>query len=368
MKKKRILYSILIGGWGGLEKYPLLVHDKLAKCGYEVFVLTTYNSELHQQCKKKGIPVFTIKQFKKLSIRIIKFMRSITIRNEIDIVHSRISREIYNWRFALWKLPEIRFILSFHIGVANKNNFFHRFFYKRVDKIIAITNQHAEKMQECLPVTSDRITRIYNGVDLEKFQQTPKTGTFRKEYGIPARNFVFTGIGNLAPAKGVEEFIRAAAILNKNYPHLTFIWTGKDTYSSAKNFRQQMRNLVRKSELNKKFIFTGYREDIPAVLHDSNVFVMAAHKEAFGNVYIEAMAAGLPVIACNTGGAQEIIKTGENGFLVDPENYQQLTNTMEKYVVNKKLVKKHGKKSLLLCRQFDLKTHIENLINIYEGH
>jgi len=355
----------MIGGWGGLERYPLVVHDLLKQKGFEVFVLTTYHSELHIHCQQIGIPVFTVLKFQRFSLPVIRKMKQILREYKIDIIHCRKSREIYNWYFALTSFPNVKFVVSFHTGVPDKRNFFHKWFYKRVNKIIAISDYYAGIMRKKLPVSADKIIKLYNGVDLNKFKIQSSKGKFRKEYKISQKDLVFTGIGNIIPGKGVEEFIKAAGILNKKYSCLTFIWVGHDLYSSIKDYKQKLVKIVNNSGLKNRFIFTGYRNDIPTILNDSDIFILPSYHEAFGNVYIEAMACGLPVIGYDTSNTKEIIFNAQNGFLVKPGDSLELASTMEKYINNRKLIRKHGNKGLQISKKFSLLTHIKNLVKIY---
>jgi glycosyltransferase involved in cell wall biosynthesis len=177
---------------------------------------------------------------------------------------------------------------------------------------------------------------------------------------------VFTGTGNLSPYKGVEEFIRAASIIHNQNPEAYFLWAGKDDHSGFEKFKDEMRKLIILFHLEDHFFFLGYRNDIPQILKDSDVFVMISHQEAFGNVYIEAMAMGLPVIGGKGGGVPEIIKPDKNGFLCPAKNPVKLAEYMEFYIHDKKKYKEHSKNSLEYCQKFSMENHIQNLIDIYE--
>jgi len=361
-----ILYSILIGGWGGLEQYPFTVYPYLKKRGYNIFFLVLKNSRAHQECINRKIPYFTMDYYKKFSFKIINRMREIILENNIDIVHFNKSREIYNWRFALNGFPGVKLIMTQHIGISNKNDFIHKWFYKRLDAAIAVTRLLYNRMIKYLPVPEYKINLLYNGVDLTRFTSKSKS-TFRKEFKIPADYLLFLCVGNLSPAKGAYEFIEAGIQLSKKYKKIKFIWVGEDKYSGVENFKEKLEDIINKNNADKYFIFTGFRKDIPDILKASDVFILASHNETFGIVYIEAMASGKPVIGCNSGGVPEIIENNKNGYLVKPGDAVELYFAMEKYIRNKKLIKIHGAQSEKKAQFFSMKNHINRLVDIYNS-
>ena len=96
----------------------------------------------------------------------------------------------------------------------------------------------------------------------------------------------------------------------------------------------------------------------------SNLFVLPAYEEAFGIVYIEAMAMGLPVIGCRAGGVVDIIQEG-TGFLCEPRNFQKLKEAM-KIALNTDL-EKIGKNNIEYVKRFSMDRYVENLMKIYLG-
>ena len=78
--------------------------------------------------------------------------------------------------------------------------------------------------------------------------------------------------------------------------------------------------------------FFGHRDDVPALLRESDIFVLPSRSEAFPNGLIEAMAAGLPVVATAVGGIVELVRHGENGLLVRPGDSRDLANAIQQLV------------------------------------
>lgn len=359
-----ILYSVFTEGWGGLEKYPLTLKDGIEKRGHFPVIVTIKNSRLHIEAEKKGIKVHTIDAFKKFSFKIIAELDRIVLENKIDVVHLNSSREMYNWYMVLRNRKDLRCFLTFHIGVPKHRDLIHRIMYKRVDKIFAISSVEAEEMKEKLAVDSNKIEIMHNGVDLYKFRNSNNSedSAFRRELGIDDSEKVVVAIGNLSKPKGILEWIGAASKIINERKDVTFLWVGDDSYIEEEYTLDTLRNDLKKANKNKKIKLLGYRNDIIEILETADLFVLPAHKESFGIVYIEAMAMGLPVIGCRAGGVPDII-TDKNGWLCESKNIDSLYNIfkialdsdLESYgVYNKKYVNK-----------FSMDIHIERLLKFY---
>ncbi len=361
-----ILYTILVGGWGGLEQYPFTLYPHLVKKKNKVYFLVLEKSRAHQECIKRNIPFFTLSDYKRFNPSIIKYMRKLVLDNKIDIVHINKSREIYNWSIALRRVTNVGLVMSQHIGIAKKNDILHKFFYKRLDAAIAVTKFLYHRMRARLPVSNEKIHLLYNGVDLSRFRRDIKS-EIRKEFKIPKNKILFVSVGNLSPNKGVYDFIEAGKELLKKYKNIHFMWVGDDKYSGVENFYEKLNMRLNEYNIDKYFTFAGYRNDIPEILKASDVFVLPSHNETFGIVYIEAMAMAKPVIGCRAGGVSEIIDDGINGFLVPPNDSEELAMAMLNYITNRKLINQHGKNGIKMAKKFSMNNHINELLRIYNG-
>ena len=358
----KILHSVFTKGWGGLEKYPLTLVDDFRARGHEIIIVTIDGTRLHEEALKRGVKVYAVKNFKKFSFTISKFLRKILIDEKIDILHLNSSRELYNWHFAVKNLDKLRIFLSFHIGVPNHRGILHKFLYRRIDGIFAISSQNIEEMKKRLPIDKEKLHLVYNGVDLKKFNSSVKSN-IRTELGLKDDDILVTAVGNLNRGKGIFEYLEAGEALIKEHKNLFFIWVGDGSYSSEEyNLESLKTNLASKGIDRIKLL--GYRDDVSQILKGSNLFVLPAHEEAFGIVYIEAMAMGLPVIGCRAGGVIDIIEEG-TGFLCEPKNFQKLKDVME--IALKSDLEKIGKNNIEYVKRFSMDRYVENLMKIYLG-
>lgn len=157
-------------------------------------------------------------------------------------------------------------------------------------------------------VPSARVALIANGVDAAAYPEPAP----RREIQT-----VIT-VANLRPEKSHETLIAAAAQLAPVCPGLRYQIVGDGSR------RAELEALARARGVSQIVEFLGHREDIPALLAAADVFVLPSRSEAFPNGAIEAMAAGLPVVACAVGGLLDLIETGRTGILVPPSDPEPL--------------------------------------------
>jgi glycosyltransferase involved in cell wall biosynthesis len=163
---------------------------------------------------------------------------------------------------------------------------------------------------------------VHNGIDIDRFDRSD------------ARNVespILVGtVGHLAPIKGHDVFVRAAALISARRPEVQFVVIGEDK-SPQMDHRRSLESLVAELGLSRIVTMPGWRDDMPAALSSLTMFVSAARSEPFGLAIVEAMAAGLPIIAAASEGAMEIIEDGFSGKLVpldDPEAMAQAINDL----------------------------------------
>jgi glycosyltransferase involved in cell wall biosynthesis len=179
--------------------------------------------------------------------------------------------------------------------------------YRAATKVVA-NSPAARAILEREGVATESIAVIPNGVDCAAF---PARRARR-----PIRT-VLT-VANLRPEKSHETLISAAAALAGDLPELRFRIAGDGPRRAA------LEALVRDRGLTSRVEFLGHREDIPSLLADADVFVLPSRSEAFPNSAIEAMAAGLPVVASATGGLVDLVDHARTGLLVPPGDSARL--------------------------------------------
>ena len=183
--------------------------------------------------------------------------------------------------------------------------------YRSARRVICISGKVANELANGFP--ADNIEVIHNGVDSDRF--SPE----QCESDPP----IILSAGNLIPTKGHALLLRAFAILCARFPNISceIIGDGPE--------RSSLTKLAERLEIAEKIRFLGRqsRKQVAEAMQRCTIFALPSHYEGLGCVYLEAMSAQKPVVACRGQGIEDIIHQGRNGWLIDP-NEQQLVSAL----------------------------------------
>jgi glycosyltransferase involved in cell wall biosynthesis/2-polyprenyl-3-methyl-5-hydroxy-6-metoxy-1,4-benzoquinol methylase len=211
----------------------------------------------------------------------------------------------------------------------------------------------------------DKLTVIYNGVNVEKFSSAVHSLELRQELGCSDADFLLGAVGRYHPIKHYENFIEVARSVAREMPAVKFVIVGFD-YRDDNRYLTYLRKLVRRNNLEKKFFFLGGRDAIAAVMQGLDALVLTSPDEPFGRVLIEAMACAKPVIAFKSGGPVEIVQDGATGFLVEPGDIRAMAEKIVHLAKDKPRASALGRNGLARARElFDIKHHARQIEALY---
>ena len=163
-----------------------------------------------------------------------------------------------------------------------------------------------------------KFRRIYNGIAPVPRWTPEQAAQFREREGIPPGATAAITVSNFYPYKGHETLVEAMPRVVASCPEVLFLLVGRDSGTM-----ERTRERVRQLGLDGHVRFLGNRADVPDLVRASDLFVHPSREEGFSNAILEAMAGGLPVVACDVGGNPEAVLDGVTGLLVpsrDPES------------------------------------------------
>ncbi|KPK38333.1 MAG: hypothetical protein AMJ78_10175 [Omnitrophica WOR_2 bacterium SM23_29] len=343
---------------GGVETGVFDFSIRLAKLGHRSIIISN-GGELVKQLELQGVKHFLLPVHKKSPITIFKMIwvvKKILEDEKVQIVHAR-SRVPAIIGYYAARRTGIPFITTCH-GYYSKHPISGIMGWGKY--VIAISQIIAKHMMEDFKVPYRRIKLIYRGVDFDRFKYTEPDGSGKRE-------FVIGMIGRISPIKGHAFFLRSVSRAIKVIPRLKVLIVGDAPPDKAK-YGQHLEDLVRRLGLTKYVEFLGRRNDIPEILSRMDLLVLATvTQEAFGRVIIEAFASGVPVLATSVGGVTEIIRDGENGLLVPPEDPQSMADGIVKILKDRRLSKKLAKQARRDAEEkFSLKKMTDDTIEVYE--
>lgn len=167
-------------------------------------------------------------------------------------------------------------------------------------------------------VNKNRVTVIPNISNIVAFSTAQSSDVFYNEWGIKRDTIKIVCAGRIDPTKGQVELLESFDRLRILHDNVHLIFCGSSLFSEP-DYVTCLENRVAELDLQKKVTFAGFRRDLPAIFASADIFALTTRDEAFGLVFVEAMAAGLPIVAYRSGATPEIIQDGITGLLV-PEH------------------------------------------------
>ncbi|MEM2309706.1 MAG: glycosyltransferase family 4 protein [Candidatus Bathyarchaeia archaeon] len=183
-------------------------------------------------------------------------------------------------------------------------------------RIIVTSNAMKREVEDHFHLPSEKIDIIPNAIDASKYNIPVDRGNVKRRFGIDPSERIVLFVGRLVPQKGVEYLIMAAPKIVERHPDARIVIVG-DGWS-----KDYLLSLAASTGCQHKITFLGFisDQDLIEIMLSSDVLVVPSIYEPFGIVALEGMAAGIPIVASNTGGLAEIIEHDRTGFLAYKEN------------------------------------------------
>lgn len=279
-----------------------------------------------------------IKAFRGL-VRLFKKLRP-------DIVHSHTSKAGVLARFAAHRAKVPRIIHSTHgliydpkakIPGVGKGLFLKMFLFlerwvgKYTDQLIVLSEQEAGQAMSLGLADNSSVLAVGNGIPLVDFSRIDRDVANWKVAHLRL------GIaGRLASEKGHDLLLVSFKKLLSSHPHLCLKIAGDGPLRDDLEFK------VKELGIEKQVLFMGYQRDMVAFLREIDIFVLSSHYEGFGLVLVEAMAAGLPVVATDVGGVREVLVDGKTAIIVPPASEDELVMGVDYFLRHPHLAYQYG--------------------------
>jgi glycosyltransferase involved in cell wall biosynthesis len=169
------------------------------------------------------------------------------------------------------------------------------------DRVVANSQEVAHYIAREYGAPAERTTVIYNAIDTERFHPTADAA---------GDELCVVMVGRLVPQKNPGLFVSAAVAVSQRLPNVRFVLIGDGP------MRPWVEHEVAVAGLRDRCVVTGERHDVPELLRQADLFWLTSNWEGLPNVVLEAMASGLPVVVTDVGGTRELVRSGEEGFLV----------------------------------------------------
>jgi glycosyltransferase involved in cell wall biosynthesis len=231
---------------------------------------------------------------------------------------------------------------------------------QRANAVISVSADTTRRLIT-MGVPSRIIHHIPNGLSAEDLGRLRSGRRSRGESGAPLQ---IGFVGRLSREKGLKDFVRLAQILcerDADEPRVRFsVLGGGDLSPALGRDSQQLRACG-------QFRFLGEVDDVPNQLAQMDLLVMPSHNEGLPYALLEAMAAGLAVVAYGVGGIPEVIDNRSLGRLVRPRDFRALVSTVEELVAHPQMIREIGQRaSDLVVERYSLDSRRQRLLDAYE--
>jgi len=342
---------------GGVETGTLDLSKYLVRLGHKSVVVSAGGS-LVKELEASGAKHYMLAVNKKSIISIFKLIPELAqiIKNEeIDIVHARSRAPAWIAYFACRRTKAV-FITTCH-GYYQKHLFSSVMGWAK--RVIVLSNVIARHMLEDFAVPHERIKLVPRSVDLERFKYLDPQAKRKEDFNVGI-------VGRITPLKGHLHFIKALARVSRSVPHLK-IWIVGDAPASKEAYKEEVQVLVRRLGLWHCTEFLGAQRDVPGILAYLDLVVLATTThEAFGRVVVEAMAAGVPVVATKVGGVVDIIEDGKNGVLVPPADPKSMADAIMRIFNDPQLARAMAENAYVQVKEkYNVELMVKNTLDVY---
>lgn len=265
------------------------------------------------------------------------------------IVHTHTSKAGVLGRLAAWLagVPTVVHTPHGHVFYGHFDRLRSRLFLlverllaRITTRLIALTDAERHEHLERGVGRSARFAVIPSGIDVERFRRARTDGKLVPEwFGCPPDSLIIGSVGWLTDVKGHRFLVEAVAALKQEFPaaHLVIVGSGDRHGALVEQARQ--------AGIAERVHLAGHREDVEDCLRGFDCFVHPSLNEGMGRALIEAMAAGLPVVASRVGGIPAVVQDGGNGLLVPPGESGALAEALGRLFRNPSWARELGVKA-----------------------
>lgn len=385
MKCKKIFYVVTKSVWGGAQRYVFDLATNLPKDRFEAVVAAGESGLLFDKLREAGIRTITIPGLQR-DISFLKELVSfwhllkIFIREKPDIVHlnstkaaglGSVATFAYNLLQTTSYKLQAKAIFTVHGWGFNEDrplptravisliSWFSSLFQ---NKIICINNADLKTAQKFIPMR--KLALIFNGIEPINFLSREEARAFfSKKIGrLIAENTIFIGTNaELTKNKGLGYLIEALrALPTTNYQLQTII------IGEGEN-REKLQNQIKLLGLQNSVFLAGFIPEAARYLKAFDIFVLPSLKEGLPYTIMEAMFAGLPVVATNVGGIPDLVEHKKTGLLMAPKDVNALAQMLQALIQSKKMREEFGNRaSKTIETKFTLRDMIVKTIACYD--
>jgi glycosyltransferase involved in cell wall biosynthesis len=231
-----------------------------------------------------------------------------------------------------------------------------------IDRMVALTEGERNDYIAFSVSKLDKMVTVHSGVDIDLYTTTRvNIHEKKRSLGLQAEGLIVGAIGWLLPIKGPMHLLKAMKGVWESNPDTQLVFVGKG------DLEEELKAETLRMGASGRVIFLGGRYDIPEIMQILDILVLPSLNEGMGRVLVEAMAAGRPVVASSVGGIPDLVRHGQNGFLVGPGDVNGLSLAIKKLLIDNKMRDEMGRRGRAMAHDFSVEKMLEKIDALYSS-
>jgi glycosyltransferase involved in cell wall biosynthesis len=347
--------------WGGGEQWHYQTALKFNELDYPVQVITNRGSDLCKRLREREIP---LKQFRISNLSIFNPFKIYTIYRylkgeKVSAVILNLSTDAKIGGLAAYLAGVPRIIYRRGLAAPISNTIFNRFFFRKIFTHVIANSEDTKKMilyNNPVLIPEQKITVIRNWIDIAPDVNLNSNLYYKKK----GKEVVLGNLGRLVEVKAQDVLIKIAALLKSENIDFRVMIGG------VGKLEKELRNYARGLNVENEVIFTGFVNQVKTFMKELDIFVLSSTYEGFGFVIAEAMLEKKPVVAFNTSSLPEIVRDGENGFLVPLGDIDAMLEKIKLLIADPCLAREMGENGSKMVREkFSFERQLPLLTGIF---
>jgi glycosyltransferase involved in cell wall biosynthesis len=307
----QLLHSLHVGG---AEVLATRLAQRLRAYYDFLFICIDELGTLGEEMRREGFPVHVLGRRQGLDWRCSLRLADLLKRERVDLLHAHQYTPFFYGITArlLWHRPPLLFTEHgrwFPDYPRRKRMIANRLLLERRDRVVGVGGSVRQALILNEGISAERVSVIYNGVDLARFGETQGREAVRRELGVGLEDLLIFQVARLDPLKDHATAIRAIGRLRHRRADTRLVLVGEGPELEA------VREMIRQQALEGHVLLLGRRSDVARLLPAADLVLLTSVSEGIPLTLIEAMAARLPVVSTRVGGVEEIVQHGRTGLL-----------------------------------------------------
>ena len=357
----KVLHVSSALSWRGGEQQVAYLMEEIENAGHVQYLFCPKDSSLSEHARKKAL---TFKTFtKRGSIDLIsasKLSKYARVK-QVDLIHLHDSHA-HNIAVLATSFFRLRkpLVLSRRVDFPLKSNYFAQWKYNHpaIKKILCVSANISKIIAPQIKDPS-KIEVVHSGIKSTRFKYFDRA-ILKNQFGLKKGELIIANIAAVADHKDYFTFVNTAELLLKESIEAKFFIIGSDGGQL-----EEIKKYIADKGLSKKIFMTGYRNDIPQILPELDIFLFTSKLEGLGTSILDAFACKIPVVATRAGGIPEIVKHEETGLSAAIKDHHTLAAHVKRIINEPTLRTKLTSNAFHLLEEFSTKKTSEKTIAIY---